>query len=112
MEALTGNNPFQRENMAATFMAILNEPPPALDDIPVEVQQVVYRCLSKDPDKRYQSCAEMLRDLEDRKGGAGRCGMGLPPATAKLSAKSRPCASPGRRLRVRPGRCRRSLALT
>ena len=40
IEALTGNNPFQRDNMAATFMAILNEAPPPLENVPVEVQQV------------------------------------------------------------------------
>ena len=65
LEALTGNNPFQRENMAATFMAILNDPPPALDKVAPELQHVIYRCLSKDPAKRYQSCGELLRDLED-----------------------------------------------
>jgi serine/threonine-protein kinase len=67
LEALTGKNPFQRENVAATFMAILNEAPPELDGIPLEVQQIVYHALSKDPLKRYQSCSEMLRDLEAAK---------------------------------------------
>ena len=86
-EALTGNNPFQRENMAATFMAILNDPPPALDNIPVEVQQVVYRCLSKDPDKRYQSCEEMLLDLETAKAALVDAGMGLPSSNQKLTSQ-------------------------
>ncbi len=67
MEALTGANPFQHDNMAATFMAIVNEAPPAMEGIPLEVQHVVYRCLSKDPLKRYQSCPELLHDLEAAK---------------------------------------------
>jgi serine/threonine-protein kinase len=75
MEALIGGNPFQRENMAATFMAIVNEAPPPLDGVPLEVQSVVYRCLSKDPLKRYQSCSELLRDLEEAKTALARAGM-------------------------------------
>ena len=75
MEALIGGNPFQRENMAETFMAIVNEAPPPLDGVPLEVQSVVYRCLSKDPLKRYQSCSELLRDLEEAKTALARAGM-------------------------------------
>lgn len=80
MEALIGGNPFQRENMAATFMAIVNEAPPPLDGVPLEVQNVVYRCLSKDPIKRYQSCSELLRDLEEAKTALARAGM-TPPSS-------------------------------
>ncbi len=75
MEALIGGNPFQRENMAATFMAIVNEAPPALDGVPLEVQNIVYRCLSKDPIKRYQSCSELLRDLQEAKTALVRAGV-------------------------------------
>ena len=75
LEALTGNNPFQRENMAATFMAIVNEAPPPLDDVPLEVQHIVYRCLSKDPIRRYQSCSELLVDLETAKSALNNAGM-------------------------------------
>ena len=35
-----------------------------MDGVPLELQQIVYRALSKDPNKRYQSCGEMLSDLE------------------------------------------------
>jgi len=75
MEALIGGNPFQRENMAGTFMAIVNEAPPPLENVPLEVQNIVYRCLSKDPIKRYQSCSELLRDLEEAKSALARAGM-------------------------------------
>lgn len=63
-EMLTGKNPFKRETLSATILAILNEPPGSLQGVPIELQQMVYRALSKDPGKRYQNCAEMLRDLE------------------------------------------------
>ena len=69
-------------------------------NLPVEVQQVVYRCLSKDPEKRYQSCEEMLLDWKLAKAALVEAGMGLPSSNQKLIRRSRPCANPGRRLRA------------
>ena len=63
-EMLTGKNPFKRETLSATILAILNEPPGSLEGVPIELQQIVYRALSKDPLHRYQNCLELLRDLE------------------------------------------------
>lgn len=63
-EMLTGRNPFQRDSVSATVLAVLNEPPASLGDTPLELQRIVYRALSKDPLKRYQSCSELLKDLE------------------------------------------------
>ena len=64
-EMVTGKNPFLRETPAATIFAILNEPPRALDEIPLDLLRVIYRALSKEPATRYQSCREMLADLKD-----------------------------------------------
>jgi eukaryotic-like serine/threonine-protein kinase len=64
-EMLTGRNPFQRESVSATVLAVLNDPPASLGDTPLELQRIVYRALSKDPLKRYQSCSELLKDLEN-----------------------------------------------
>ena len=63
-EMLTGQNPFQRDSVPATVLAVLNEPPASLGDTPLEVQRIVYRALSKDRLKRYQTCSELLKDLE------------------------------------------------
>jgi serine/threonine-protein kinase len=63
-EMLTGRNPFDRGTISATIIAILSEPPLAMDGVPVELQQIVYRALSKDPASRYQHCSEMISDLE------------------------------------------------
>jgi len=63
-EMLTGRNPFQRDSVSATVLAVLNEPPASLGDTPLELQRIVYRALSKDPLKRYQTCSELLKDLE------------------------------------------------
>lgn len=63
-EMLTGNNPFRRESVPATVVAILHEPPRGLDGLPAELQQIIYLALSKDSRTRYQNCSEVLRDLE------------------------------------------------
>ncbi len=63
-EMLTGRNPFQRDSMPSTVLAVLNDPPAPLDGIPLEMQRVVYKALSKDRIKRYQSCSEIIHDLE------------------------------------------------
>ncbi len=66
LEMLTGHNPFSRDTIPATVFSILNEPPPVPETVPAGLRQIVYRALAKDPVRRYQSCAEMLRDLESR----------------------------------------------
>ncbi len=63
-EMLSGENPFWRDNVPATVVAILNDPPRPMEKVPPELQQIVYRALSKDPAYRYQSCAELRKDLE------------------------------------------------
>lgn len=63
-EMCTGRNPFQRDSPAATILAILNEAPYLPDDIPIELRGIIYHALSKDPATRYQSCNEVLADLE------------------------------------------------
>ncbi len=89
LEALLGCNPFQRESMAATFMAILNEAPPPLEGVPLEVQQIVYHALAKDPLKRYQSCSEMLHDLEAAKAVLANSGMTPQLSSVRRSAQSK-----------------------
>ena len=63
-EMLTGRNPFERGAIPAILVAILNEPPQSLDGLPIVLQGIIYRALSKDAEKRYQHCSEMLADLQ------------------------------------------------
>jgi eukaryotic-like serine/threonine-protein kinase len=63
-EMLTGVNPFERKTIPAILVAILHEPPQSLDGLPVELQRIIYCALSKNPEKRYQHCSEMLLDLQ------------------------------------------------
>ncbi len=80
VEMLTGQNPFSRETIPATIFAIINEAPALPETVPQELQRIVYHALAKEPLYRYQSCSEMLRDLE-----AVRPGL---PSSTELTSSS------------------------
>jgi tetratricopeptide (TPR) repeat protein len=69
-EALTGKPPFADDNPIKTILSHLNEIPKNLRkdfpnlDIPTDLATIIRRCLEKDPGERYQSMAELRRDLE------------------------------------------------
>src|ERR1700723_1273561 len=63
-EMVTGCRPFGGENLTGMMWEILNKPPSSMDNLPPEVQPIVYRALAKDPSQRYTSCEAMLADLE------------------------------------------------
>ncbi len=66
-EMCTGQSPFRGEHDAAIMYSILNEDPaPAQylrQDMPPEVAHILANALEKSPDDRYQSAAEMVREL-------------------------------------------------
>jgi eukaryotic-like serine/threonine-protein kinase len=68
-EALTGRAPFEGKTGLAILHAIAESPfPPARDtrpELPVQAEQIVARALEKDPARRYQSAADMMRDGSD-----------------------------------------------
>jgi Tol biopolymer transport system component len=67
-EMLTGRRAFQRSTSAETMTAILNDPPPAVSqttqNVPPGLQRVVYRCLEKNPEQRFQSASDLAFALE------------------------------------------------
>jgi YVTN family beta-propeller protein len=67
-ECLTGQLPFRRDDDAALLWAHLVELPPPVTGIRPEiggaVNAVVARAMAKDPADRYQSCQELVRELE------------------------------------------------
>lgn len=78
-EMLTGVRPFDRDNSHDTVKAILKEEPPllsALDNkIPLFIERMIQKMLSKNIDDRYQNMADFLRDLkkfEDSQGVEGK----------------------------------------
>lgn len=66
-EMATGRHPFQKASVSQTLLAIIHEEPKALGSLNPEVPPpfcwVVERCLAKDPEKRYFSTRDLVRDL-------------------------------------------------
>jgi serine/threonine-protein kinase len=71
---LTGEPPFQRDNVMAMMWAGVHDPPPPLTqlrhELPPAADRVVARALAKDAAERYSSCQEFADDL--------RAALGLP----------------------------------
>ena len=89
LEMLTGHNPFARETIPATVFSILNEPPEVPDAVTPGLRQIIYRALAKDPVHRYQSCAEMLHDLESVQGQSANTSVAEAASEAATSKRSR-----------------------
>ncbi len=62
-EMLTGKHPFERGNMSAVLLAILEQPPP-VEGMDPALASIVCRALAKDRTHRYNDCRELLADLE------------------------------------------------
>jgi serine/threonine-protein kinase len=67
-ELLTGRPPFQGDNVAQLFVAILENPPTPVRSIrpsvPPGLEEVILRCLSRDVSHRFQNVAELAAALE------------------------------------------------
>jgi Tol biopolymer transport system component/tRNA A-37 threonylcarbamoyl transferase component Bud32 len=70
-EMLTGQKAFHRDSRIATLASILNEEPkPAVqfnETLPPEIEQILARCLRKDPQRRWQNMADLRVVLQDLK---------------------------------------------
>jgi Tol biopolymer transport system component/tRNA A-37 threonylcarbamoyl transferase component Bud32 len=67
-ETLTGRRAFRRDSPALTLAAILHlEPAPLPEGIPSETERIVARCLRKDPERRFQTMADLKVTLEELK---------------------------------------------
>ncbi len=66
-EMLTGRRAFDGVSPASVIAAILDHDPPAVTDLqpvaPAPLNDLVRSCLSKDPDERWQSAADLQRAL-------------------------------------------------
>jgi hypothetical protein len=67
-ECLTGRLPFSRDDDAAVLWAHLVEMPPPVSavrpELPAAVDDVVAKAVAKAPEDRYDSCRDLVRDLE------------------------------------------------
>ena len=91
-EILTGRRPFEGKSQASLIGAILDhQPPPVTAHQPLSppiLDNIVARCLEKNPDDRWQSARDLKRQLE---WVAGHATSGVLPvaATAVPSSRSR-----------------------
>jgi len=87
-EMLTGEKPFVGQNVTTIIYKIVNENPIAPRDLDVTVHPglsaIVTRALAKSPDDRYQTGADLVRELESFKSA------GSPMhATSKIASRQR-----------------------
>jgi len=87
-EMLAGRPPFQGETHLQVMRAVAQDEPPALGTLrpglAPEIEAIVARALEKDPARRYQSAADMSRDLSSALGldtaGSARLAVRTAPA--------------------------------
>ena len=67
-EMITGARAFRKETSAETMSAIVNDDPPEISQaaptVPRGLQQIVHRCLKKNPTERFQSASDLAFALE------------------------------------------------
>ncbi len=67
-EMLTGRVPFNGETTVAIAIKHIQDPMPSprdfVPEIPISVEQIVFKCTQKSPDRRYQKMEEVIEDLK------------------------------------------------
>jgi len=70
-EMLTGQKPFDSDNPVSIAVMHMNEvaeyPTQINPEIPYALEEIIFRAIEKEPEYRYQSACEMMKDLEDFK---------------------------------------------
>jgi serine/threonine-protein kinase len=93
-EMLVGRPPFQGESpMSVAYQHVSAEvPPPSVrnPEIPPELDAIVLRALSKDPENRYQDTEPFLQDLEAWLRGETAPGAPVEPSAAVPTTPSKP----------------------
>jgi serine/threonine-protein kinase len=62
-EMLTGRLPFRGQTSVDIMHAVMHNQPEPIEGVPLGIQQIVFKALSKDPAARYQSAEALLEDL-------------------------------------------------
>jgi TolB-like protein len=95
-ELATGKHPFLGETETSTLAKILERKPLALLEarpgLPRELEQIVGRCLEKDPTQRYQDTAQLARELRGlvrARGSPGPSTLEAPQARGLLTGGRR-----------------------
>ena len=67
----TGEKPFKGDTNVSVISSIIKDTPAPITDsnpnLPADLARIVRRCLAKDPDRRYQTAADLRNELEELK---------------------------------------------
>ena len=89
-ETATGERPFQGDNPASVFSAVLTHQPAPLTerkaDLPADLGRIVRRCLEKAPERRFQTALDVQLELEDLQREVAASGMGEREAAGRPTA--------------------------
>jgi serine/threonine protein kinase len=93
-ETITGANAFTGDDISQIIGKIIHYNPPILEsfppDIPSGLEQIIEKTLKKEPAQRYQSCAEIVVDLEQIKHKAAKAQNRLSVShTVEITAKTK-----------------------
>ncbi|HZN95429.1 MAG TPA: serine/threonine-protein kinase, partial [Myxococcales bacterium] len=96
-EMIAGRPPFMAKDYLEVIVKHLKEPPPPFHTvrsdlaIPLEVEDLVFRCLEKDPSHRFQSMDEVLEGLRGMGAGGTQTSFG---GDSQHASGSRPGIAP------------------
>jgi pSer/pThr/pTyr-binding forkhead associated (FHA) protein len=100
---MTGRVPYDGPNSLAVITRHINDPPPNPKKfdvtIPDSIVTIVQKMMAKKPDDRFQTDAELVRELRKVRQEVGRA----TSVSDRLPAQPAPAAHPRRRLRTRTG---------
>ncbi|HEY7369985.1 MAG TPA: serine/threonine-protein kinase, partial [Thermoanaerobaculia bacterium] len=93
-EMVTGEKAFEGRSQASLISAILRDQPPPISQVqklaPATLDRVVRTCLAKDPEERWQSAADVARELKwVAEGSSAGAFAAAAPAPAPASRRPR-----------------------
>src|SRR3989440_605022 len=94
-EAVTGQKPFEGQDILDSLHKIVHAPTPQIKEInakaPDELQRIVRRCLAKDPEERYQTIKDVALELKEvRQGMTGPAVDTSVPSSGSTETLGRP----------------------
>ncbi|MBI3694608.1 MAG: serine/threonine-protein kinase [Acidobacteria bacterium] len=96
-EMITGERPFQADSPLSTLAAILHQEPKPVravsESSPADLEKIISRCLRKDPERRFQTMADLKVALQE---------LVEESESGRLAIPSRPVASTAAARRLRP----------
>jgi len=101
-EALWGDPPFGGDTDVATAMARLTTTAPSVrllrPDVPAAVDDIIHRCLARDPTARYDSAGALRDALQSARASTGAGGMNGPGGLGPTRRERRTAKKPARQL--------------